>query len=67
MFGEVSAHWFGDPRFLYELDKPDLGGVVAVLGGGLVLRDHAGTRLKDSGWADVTLAIEELRHADLLS
>ena len=67
VFAKVSAHRLSNARFLYEFNQPDLSGNVPVLGGGLVLCNHARASLKNSGRTYVALVIEELRHADFLS
>src|SRR5271168_2681273 len=63
----MSLHRLGQPGLLSEIHQPDLGGVVAVLGDRLALRDKARARLQHRDRVNVTLVIEELRHADFLA
>ena len=63
----MTLHRLGQPRFLHELDQADLRGNVAVAGLGLVLRNHARTRLQNGGGMHVALVVEELRHADFFA
>src|SRR5271167_4518886 len=63
----MSLHRLGQPGLLSELHQPDLGGVVAVLGDRLALRYKARARLQHRDRVNVTLVIEELRHADFLA
>src|SRR5438105_8253191 len=67
MLAKVSLHAFAQPRFLDELDQANLRRLVAVFGRGLTLSDHARAGLQDRRRADVTLVIEQLRHADFFS
>ena len=67
VLGEVSLHRLGQPRLLHELHQPDLGGIVAVLGDRLALGHDAGASLQHRDRVNITLVIEELRHADFLA
>src|SRR5262249_23050093 len=66
IFAEVTAHRLGQALFFHELDQSNLRRLVAVLGGGLMLRDHAPTRLQYRRRADFTPRVEQLRHPDFL-
>ena len=65
--GEVAGHGLVDLRGLDEVDVADLGGVVAVLRERLELGDHAGTSLQHGDRVNISLVIEDLRHADFFS
>src|SRR5271165_1671748 len=67
ILSEMSLHRLRQPGFLYELNQSDLCGVVAVLGYGLALSNHAWAGLQHRDWVNITLVIEELRHANLLA
>ena len=60
---EVALHRLGQARVLHELHQPDLGGVIAVPGRALQLRNHAGAGLQHGDRANVALVVEQLRHA----
>jgi hypothetical protein len=63
----MAFHGLGQARFLHEFDQTDLRRIVAVAGLGLVLRDHARTRLQNGGRMHITLIVEELRHSDFFA
>src|SRR5689334_14374720 len=67
VFREMSLGRLGQPRLFHKLDQANLGGLVPVLGGRLVLRHHARTSLQHRDRADVALRVKQLRHADLLA
>src|ERR1039458_546417 len=67
VLGEVALHRLRQPRLLHELHQPDLSRVVAIFGYRLALRHKAGTGLQHVDRVDITLVIEELRHANLLA
>ncbi len=61
---EVALHRLGQTRLLHELNQTDLSGVVAVFRHRLTLCDNAGTGLQHRDRVNITLVIEQLRHAD---
>jgi hypothetical protein len=67
VLGKVSAHGLGQLLFFHKLDQANLRRLVSVFGAGLVLRNHARSRLQHRRRPHIALRIEELRHADLLA
>src|ERR1035438_4130941 len=67
VLGKVSAHRLGQLLFFYKLDQANLRRLVAVARLGLVLRNHARSRLQHGRRPHIALRIEELRHADFLA
>src|SRR5450432_3066307 len=67
VLSEMPLHRLGKTRFLHEFNQANLRGRVAVFGLGLVLRDDARASLQNRRRMNVTLVIEELRHADFFS
>ena len=67
VLSQMSLHGLGQARFLHELDQADLRRVISVAGLGLVLRNHARTRLQNGRRMHVALVVEELRHSDFLA
>src|SRR5271166_448171 len=67
VLGEMSLHRLRQPGLLDELNQSDLSGIVAVLGCRLALRHHAWAGLQHRDRVNITLVIEELRHANFLA
>jgi hypothetical protein len=67
VLGKVSAHCLRQLLLFHKLDQANLRRLVAVFGLGLVLRNHAWSRLQHRRRPHIALRIEELRHADLLA
>src|SRR4029077_13466871 len=64
---QVSALRLGQPRLLHKFNQADLSGLVTVLRGRLMLRNHAGPCLQHRDRANIALGVEQLRHADFLA
>src|SRR5580658_958354 len=67
VLGKMSTHRLGQLFFFDKFDQADLRRYVTVFRLGLVLRNHARSRLQHRRRPHIALRIEELRHADLLA
>ena len=62
---QMTFHGLRQPRFLDELDQPELGRFIAVARGRLQLRHDARTGLQYGHGTNLALAVEQLGHPDL--
>src|SRR5437868_2013 len=67
VLAEVAGHGLIQARSFYELNQPDLRGLVAILIRSLALRDHTWASLQHRNRTHVALVIEQLRHPDFLA
>src|SRR5438067_5510993 len=67
VLAEMAGHGLIQARAFYELNQPDLRGLVAILIRSLALRDHAWPGLQHRDRTHVALVVEQLRHPDFLA
>src|SRR5207248_3168608 len=66
VFSQMTLHRLSQAGFLHKLHQANLSRIVSVPRLTLLLGNHAGARLQDSGWMYVTLAVGQLRHSNFL-